>query len=305
MPQKDYNDIAQTGLTFPDVNLVVYPRAALGESAKVVNLKLTHLPMLPAEEVKKGLAKSLAVFGDIMDVGISTDTATGFFMGTGYAVLNIQQDPSAFDVQKFQTLSHQISWCESPDDFFHATWNNMPTWCRYCHKEGHTKIECPQSRARIICYSCHQNGHRSFECPRKNLSISAYKKRDRKSYQTSLPAPSLSLDQTATTPDTDDDPDDFEYQEEGGEDMSITSEGTSDDRIDNEELSQLKQDLGMPALPTHNIDNRSEPNDLTDTSGYTTNKELTTIVWTTDDLNSEQRGLSPEGRMRSSIKSQR
>ncbi|KAG1531701.1 hypothetical protein G6F51_013414 [Rhizopus arrhizus] len=108
-------------------------------------------------------------------------------------------------------------------------------------------------------------------------------------------SPSLSLDQTATTPDTDDDPDDFEYQEEGGEDMSITSEGTSDDRIDNEELSQLKQDLGMPALPTHNIDNRSEPNDLTDTSSYTANKELTTIVWTTDDLNSEQRGSSPEG----------
>lgn len=131
MPQKDYNNIAQTGPTFPDVNLVVYPCAALGESANVVNLKLTHLPMLPAEEVKKGLAKSLAVFGDIMDVGISTDTATGFFMGTGYAVLNIQQDPSAFDEQKFQTLSHQISWYESPDDLFHATWNNMPTWCRY------------------------------------------------------------------------------------------------------------------------------------------------------------------------------
>ena len=58
MPQKDYNNIAQTGPTFPDVNLVVYPCAALGESANVVNLKLTHLPMLPAEEVKKGLAKS-------------------------------------------------------------------------------------------------------------------------------------------------------------------------------------------------------------------------------------------------------
>lgn len=142
-PQNDSNDIAQKGLTFPEVNLVVYSRAALGESAKVVNLKLTHLPMLPAEEVKNGLAKSLAVFGDIMDVGISTDTATGFFMGGGYAVLNIQQDPSVLNEQKFQTLSHQISWCESPDDLFHATWNNMPTWCRYCHKEGHTKIKCP------------------------------------------------------------------------------------------------------------------------------------------------------------------
>ncbi|CAO3663606.1 unnamed protein product [Rhizopus stolonifer] len=40
MPQKDSNDIAQKGLTFPDVNLVVYPRATLGETAKVVDLNL-------------------------------------------------------------------------------------------------------------------------------------------------------------------------------------------------------------------------------------------------------------------------
>ncbi|CAO3688457.1 unnamed protein product [Rhizopus stolonifer] len=287
-----------------DISPLVYPHAVLGESVKVVNLKLTHLPMLPAEEVKNGLAKSLAVFGDIIDVGILTDTATGFFMGAGYVVLNIHQDSSVIEEQKSQTLSHKISWYESPDDFFHATWNNMPTWCRYCHKKGYTKIECPQSRARIICYSCHQNGHRSFECPRRNMSISSHKKRDRKFYQTLLPVPPLSLDQTAATPDPDDDSDDLDYQEEGGEDMSITSEGTSDDRFDNDELSQLQKNLGKPALQIHNIDNRLESNDLTNTSSSTTNKDLTTFLWTTDDFNSEQRRSSPEGRIRSSTKSQ-
>ncbi|CAO3663610.1 unnamed protein product [Rhizopus stolonifer] len=133
---------------------------------------------------------------------------------------------------------------------------------------------------------------------------SVHEKRDSKSYQTPLPAPSLSLDQTAATPDTDDDLDDLDYQEEDGEDMSITSEGTSDDRIDNDELSQLQKDLGKPALQIHNIDNRLESNDLTNTSSSTTNKNLTTFLWVEDDFNSEQRESSPEGRTRSSTKSQ-
>lgn len=180
----------------------------------------------------------------------------------------------------------------------------MPTWYRYCHKEGHTKIECPQSRARIICYSCHQNGHRSSECPRRNMSISAHKKRDRKSYQTPLSAPPLPLDQTVAPPETDDDPDDLEYQEDGGEDMFITSEVKSDDRIDNDELNQLQKDLGKPALQIHNTDHVLEFNDLADTSSSTTNKDLTTFLWTTDDFNSEQRSSSPEGRTCSSTKSQ-
>lgn len=133
------------------------------------------------------------MFGEIMDLGITTEPATGFFMGAGYAVLNIQQEVNVAERKIFQALSHQISWCESKE-FFHVTWNNMPTWCRYCHK-GHTKFECPDSKARIICYSCHQNGHRSFEYPRRNMPMNTNKKRDRKSYQTKQIVSSAVTDQ--------------------------------------------------------------------------------------------------------------
>jgi hypothetical protein len=105
-------------------------------------------------------------------------------MGNGYAILDFYQPDMIKEEEKFQNLSHQLSWCESPEEIFHATWNNMPTWCRYCHKDGHTKFECEQSRARILCYSCHQQGHRSFECPRRNPAP-ANKRQDRKSYQIS------------------------------------------------------------------------------------------------------------------------
>ncbi|KAI8327121.1 hypothetical protein BD560DRAFT_309347, partial [Blakeslea trispora] len=52
---------------------------------------------------------------------------------------------------KHQTLDHNIPWCEDSNDVFHATWRNMPTWCRYCHQTNHTKFECDKAKARIIC----------------------------------------------------------------------------------------------------------------------------------------------------------
>ncbi|KAG1046895.1 hypothetical protein G6F43_010639 [Rhizopus delemar] len=98
IPQNDNNDILNQGLTFKEANLRIHPRASLDDNAKIVNLKLNHLPLLPKKDVLSGLQRSLAVFGEIMDIGITTE-------------------------------------CET-NDFSHATWKNMPTWCRYCHKEG-------------------------------------------------------------------------------------------------------------------------------------------------------------------------
>ncbi|KAG1135539.1 hypothetical protein G6F37_012744 [Rhizopus arrhizus] len=248
--ENDNNDIMNSGLIFPDANLKVYPCPSLNDSAKVVNIKLSHLPLLPKKEVLEGLQRSLQVFGEIMDLGITTEPATGFFMGAGYAVLNIQQEVNVAERKLFQALSHQISWCESKE-FFHATWNNMPTWCRYCHKEGHTKFECPDSKARIICYSCHQNGHRSFECPRRNMPMNTNKKRDRKSYQTKQIDSSAVTDQINELQDSDDDSNDSDYKDEALEKMSIMSDETEneveDNVIDPEEIRQLEQDLQNPS----------------------------------------------------------
>jgi hypothetical protein len=182
-PHNDKNAIGKNGVVFENSNLRILPCKAIDDTAKAIQLKLSHLPMFTPEEVLEGLKTSLGVFGEIVDLGIYTDSASGFFMGSGYAVINTFQDKDMPKEQKYVELSHQISWCESEDEFFHATWNNMPTWCRYCHKEGHTKFNCPLSRARILCYSCHEQGHRSFECTRRNVSNIQFKKTDRKSYK--------------------------------------------------------------------------------------------------------------------------
>jgi hypothetical protein len=164
-PENDTNNIKDSGCIFEDIQLRILPCKAVDDQTKIIKLKLTRLPMFTRDEVINGLKQSLAMFGDILDAGIFTEKATGFFMGSGYAVINTHQDLDTPNEKKFALLSHQLSWCESATEVFHATWNNMPTWCRYCHKDGHSKYDCPLSKARILCYACHEQGHCSYKCP--------------------------------------------------------------------------------------------------------------------------------------------
>lgn len=162
-------------------------------------------------------------------------------MGSGYAVLDIQSDPAQI---KFQELTHQLNWCETKDEFFHATWNNMPTWCRYCHQEGHTKFNCSVSKARIICYGCHEHGHRSFECPRRTTL-----KEPRKNVNPTLTPPqtistsSAPVDaMTVTSIDSSDDSDDSDYTEDCSGQMSVES-SENVETIEPEEVAQVQEDL--------------------------------------------------------------
>jgi hypothetical protein len=194
---RDSNNIIHNGITFSKSKLQVLPCKALDEQSQILKLKLSHLPMFTPEEVLEGLKTSLAIFGTILDIGIAKEQATGFFMGNGYAVLDVHQQADA--EIKFQKLSHQLSWMESTSDFFRATWNNMPTWCRYCHKDGHTKFQCEASKARVLCYSCQEQGHRSYECPRRNSNTIPNKKLNRKTTVARAPKPVVASPKTTNT----------------------------------------------------------------------------------------------------------
>lgn len=148
----DVNDIKKNGITFPDAKIQVLPCRAINALSEIIKLKLTHLPMFVPNEVLAGLTKSLEMFGNIIDIGIATENTTGFFMGSGYAVIDTYQANDVPPESKYQPLSHQISWMDSTTDVFRATWNNMPTRCCYCHKNGHSKFECEASKARVLCY---------------------------------------------------------------------------------------------------------------------------------------------------------
>ncbi|OBZ84159.1 hypothetical protein A0J61_07791, partial [Choanephora cucurbitarum] len=104
------------------LELYVRPQDDVNDIKNTVSL--THLPFVHPDEIRPGPKKSLAPFGEVIDVGIITEPKLGVFMGSGYAVLG--RNPNS---PKFHDLSYTVNWCKSEDQIFHCTWNNMPTWC--------------------------------------------------------------------------------------------------------------------------------------------------------------------------------
>ena len=166
---KDDNDLATNGVIFGKSKAKVCPCRVTDVKATYIDLISINFPPLSRKEVLEGSQQSLASFGHVVDVSILTEPVTGIFLDAGYAVLAIvnqelQSPATASQDQliKHQLLGHNIPWCEDQNGIFHATWNNMPTWCRYCHQTDHTKFECEKSKARIICYSFNQLGASPF-----------------------------------------------------------------------------------------------------------------------------------------------
>ncbi|KAG1300472.1 hypothetical protein G6F64_012669 [Rhizopus arrhizus] len=91
-------------------------------------------------------------------------------MGTGYPILSV---PIGND--SFLPFTHHLPWSIVLDEGFYAVWNDMSTYCRYCHQEGHAVSECPKKRSTRVCWNCHKTGHIAAECSKDNPSKKARK----------------------------------------------------------------------------------------------------------------------------------
>ncbi|KAG1506717.1 hypothetical protein G6F52_011815 [Rhizopus delemar] len=132
-------------------------------------------------------------YGYVRDVGIVTDSDTGAFLGSGYAVLDCTSDSSQPD--PFLDLAHIMPWVDphnpETDDcsvYIHAYWKEMPTYCKYCHELGHSASECQQAPSnKRVCYYCYKPGHIRVQCPDK---ISPAKRlRGSHKSKTTMPSP--------------------------------------------------------------------------------------------------------------------
>jgi hypothetical protein len=188
----DHPDILTRGILYDDLKLRVIPNTAFPDNQNIVRLSLRNLPFYKPPVLLEGLQQSLGVYGRVLDVGILRDPKTKAYMGDGYAVLSLPKadDSSAGSLPR---LTHNISW-KTGQEGFYATWSNMPTWCRYCHEEGHTKFDCAKSLANLLCYNCHNLGHRSSDCPRRNPGT------NKKPRKTPLDQPPASTAAATSTP---------------------------------------------------------------------------------------------------------
>ena len=152
----------KTGVYYESLKTRLLPCKAVQGQGTVIQLSLSEIPFWSKEEILKGLECALKPFGVVLDIGLNYESRKGWFMGGGYAT--IQQQKGV----QYKELTHTIRWGDN-DEYCYATFPDMPTWCRYCHSEGHTKYECPKAMAGILCYSCDLYGHRAADCPKPKI----------------------------------------------------------------------------------------------------------------------------------------
>ncbi|KAG0870987.1 hypothetical protein G6F16_006219 [Rhizopus arrhizus] len=153
------DQILKDGITFENDAVRLLPCRALDPAVPLVRLRLSNLPFLKEDILKEQLKMSLEPYGSVLDLGILRESHTGTYMGTGYAILSVPKNDD-----RFSPLSHHLPWYQSEDEGFYAVWSDMPTYCRYCHAEGHAVPDCPKKRSSRVCWNCRASGHIAAEC---------------------------------------------------------------------------------------------------------------------------------------------
>ncbi|KAG1047406.1 hypothetical protein G6F43_010143 [Rhizopus delemar] len=160
------------GLRFDNGLVVIRPVVACRPGSIIKRVTLQRLPWLRPQRLLEGLRSTLGNYGNVRDVGIVTDSDTGAFLGSGYAVLDCSPSPNQTD--PFLELTHAIESVDpaSSEDlssiFIHAYWKDMPTYCKYCHKLGHSAVQCKEAPSnKRTCFYCFKPGHIRAQCPDK------------------------------------------------------------------------------------------------------------------------------------------
>jgi hypothetical protein len=168
----------------------VFATRPLSPDAEVTTVFLTKLPCyVPTPELEDEVRVYMSQFGRVLETTFFTEPNGGWFQGRGKVVLD-----TAGVENNFEPLVHNLHLPDS-DASFHATWKSMPVYCRYCHENGHNRLDCPVLPANSRhCFTCNEKGHMARNCPRLPPSTSQKKRK------MTIAAPPATIPKQATTP---------------------------------------------------------------------------------------------------------
>ncbi|KAI9012140.1 hypothetical protein CLU79DRAFT_709383, partial [Phycomyces nitens] len=75
---------------------------------QIQKLSLSCLPALDEQELIDGIRSSLAIYGQILDVGLCREPKYNTFLGTGYAILQTSNRKPDEMEQAYEPLTHKI-----------------------------------------------------------------------------------------------------------------------------------------------------------------------------------------------------
>lgn len=81
------NKFVLEGVFYEEKKVRLFPCKAIEGSGKVIPITLSDILFLPKEDIVVGLGNALSHFGNVLDLGLHYERRMGWFMGSGYAVL--------------------------------------------------------------------------------------------------------------------------------------------------------------------------------------------------------------------------
>jgi hypothetical protein len=91
------------GIYYEDAKTRILPCKAIEGQGKIIRLNLSDIPIVEKAEIISKLTESSSKFGTLLDLGLTHESTMGWFMGSGYAI--IQQD----DKHSYPTRHHKTS----------------------------------------------------------------------------------------------------------------------------------------------------------------------------------------------------
>jgi hypothetical protein len=251
------------GLSFDDGHRIL-PSLALPDRANLKRITLSRMPFLSKQEILFGLNTTLKLYGQVIDVGIITDPISGMYLGSGYAVIDTTTPSNG---HPYPPLIHNLPWPGLHNGFL-ATCEDMKNFCKYCHKDGHIRDNCPVAPPLRLCYNCNRPGHIALHCP------SAPTPTEKK--QPSTPSsPTVSTTSNVTPAIS---PIDMDF-----ETPILTSGDTQAPQHDDHHTTIQSSESNSHHQPSNNMidDDYAEINQavlLTDTSNTVTNQSSSSII---------------------------
>ncbi|ORZ06210.1 hypothetical protein BCR42DRAFT_397853 [Absidia repens] len=180
----DISTFKTTGLKFADGKQIL-PSVALPDRANPKRVTLSRMPFLSKDEIHQGLTTTLKLYGKVIDVGVLTDPISGMYLGSGYAIIDTTTPQTG---SPYPPLVHNLPWPGLQNGFL-ATCESMTNFCKYCHKDGHVRDNCPTAPPIRLCYNCKRPGHIAAYCPDTSSHLEAP--------PTSVPSPMLTHQHSA------------------------------------------------------------------------------------------------------------
>ncbi|KAG1051306.1 hypothetical protein G6F43_006481 [Rhizopus delemar] len=177
-------------------------------SSKVILDDMTNQEFMQTKDARRLIIPSFQANGLEGEIKLTKLVASGLYTVQHLGSVDISYFVHDLSVLRVKAIP-RLKFMKSEDDGFYAVWSGMPTYCRYCHAEGHAAPDCPKKHSSRVCWNCRASGHIIAECAKsknkpfkmaRETPTAPQDRRDQDEVQSSQASSGIAMSSTSPQP---------------------------------------------------------------------------------------------------------